>query len=285
MNSIATYVRQVASNVRWRLKINRWIGKAIYSVIDTPKRIRHKAIPTVNSPLLEAMLNESFTKRSTKLALPEIDLAQHSGKALGKPFVDVADSHWDAVVTAFVDLLADPEIANLVNGYFGGRPSLWNVALNYSDPSQGTTDSQLWHFDYGDVRQLHLTVYFSDVDIECGPFTFLPAPLSDQIRRDPFVIERMTDADIAEHYAFDAQTAAVRLTGERGDVYVNDPGRLMHQGARCAKPRLVMFVTFTSPSPMTRGGRMTISRAKKALLAAAYRKRRPDGELAQTVFS
>lgn len=281
---MASSVRQFASAVRWRLKINRWIGKAIYSVIDAPLRIRHKAAPAAGSPLLEAMLRDSFAKRPEKLLLPEIDLTQHAGKAVGKPFVDVADAHWSAVEAAFVDLLADPEIANLVNGYFAGRPSLWNVALNYSDPSQGTTDSQLWHFDYGDVRQLHLTIYFSDVDRDCGPFTFLPAAVSDNIRRDPFVIERLTDADIAQQYSFDAQAAAVRLTGSRGDVYINDPGRLMHQGARCAKPRLVMFVTFTSPSPMSRGGRWTISKSKRAMLEAAYLARRPHGELAPTVF-
>lgn len=277
-------IRKFASTVRWRLKINRWLVKSVNVLLDMPGRLAHKTAQPAPSPLLDAMLRDSYAKRAAKLGVPAIDLTQHAGEAIGKPFVDVADKHWDAVAGTFAELMADPDVANAVNGYFDGRPLLWNVALNYSDPSQGATDSQLWHFDYGDVRQLHLTVYFSEVDSDSGPFTFLPAALSDKIKRDPFVIERKTDADLAAEYAIDAQASAVRLNGERGEVYLNDPGRLMHQGARCSKPRMVMFVTFTSPSPMSRGGRMTISKDNRARLAAAYRARKPNGELAPAVF-
>lgn len=277
-------IRKIASAVRWRLKINRWAVKVFNAILDAPQRLTYSPSPQMASPLLGAMRSAGYVHLVGKLRVPTIDLSQHAGKALGKPFVNIADQHWDAVVTAFMDLMEEPGVADAVNGYFDGRPFLWNVALNYSDPSQEVTDSQLWHFDYGDVRQLHVTLYFSDVDSQSGPFTFLPLELSEIIRRSPFMIERMTDQDLADQYGIDAQESAVRLIGERGDVYFNDPGRLMHQGARCCKPRLVMFVTFTSPSPMSRGGRKTISTEDRARIAAAYRARQPKGRLAPSVF-
>jgi len=279
-------IHDVASFVRWRLKPNRWAVKGLNALAELPRRAGEPEPASVPpSALIEQMKRESFAKLDRTLDLPEFDLAAYRGRAGGKSFVDIKDDHRALVMDTFVRLVGDKGTTDLVMDYFDGRPWLWNVALNYSDPSQGMTDSQLWHFDYGDTRQLHLMVYFSDVTEESGPFTFLPAQFSDRVARHPLVIERMTDEDLARRFGIDAASAATRLTGTRGDLFVNDPGRLMHQGARCTRQRLVMFVTFTSRSPMSRGGSQTIDRQERQAFGEALRKAAPDNLLPGSTFA
>lgn len=277
-------LHDVASFLRWNLKPNRWAVKGINTLRDLPSRMSENVAPSPPSPLLDMLVSDGYGKLPRTIAVPEIDVSPYAGQARNKPFVDITADYPDVVEKAFVDILADPETAAMIHGYFEGRPWLWNVALNYSEPREGLTDSQLWHFDYGDQRQLHLMAYFSDVGEASGPFTFLRMEDSQRVARHPFVIERMTDDDLANRFGIDAKAGTVRLTGKNGDLFVNDPGRLMHQGARCSTTRLVMFVTFTSRAPMSSGGGRTIAPAARKRLGAAYRQACPDGLLAPEVF-
>lgn len=266
-------MNDMARFLRWRLKPVRWAEKGINTLADLPRRGRATAALPPASPLSEAMDRDGYAKLDRTIDIPVLDTAALAGTAQGAAFIDVTPRYREAVTTAFLDLLADPATAGMIMRYFNGRPWLWNVALNYSEAMDAATDSQLWHFDYGDTRQLHLLVYFSDVTEQSGPFTFLPAPCSDRVVRHPLVIERFTDEDLARKFAIDATTSTIRLTGRKGEVFASDPGRLLHQGARCALPRLVMFVSFTTPAPMSRGGRATISPAERQRLGRAYAER------------
>lgn len=278
-------LQKMASYFRWRVKANRWAAKAVHTLTDLPSRLSEQTVASPPSPLFDMLAADGYGKLPSRIDVPEIDLAPYAGKAKGKAFIDIAADHQDAVEEAFVKLLADDDIAAMIHGYFDGRPWLWNVALNYSEPSDGLTDSQLWHFDYGDVRQLHLLAYFSDVSEASGPFTFLKVADSKRVTRHPLIIERMTDEELARRFDIDAQGAQVRLTGERGDVFVCDPGRLMHQGARCTATRLVMFATFTSRAPMAKGQKATMKRDFRDRLADTYRRTCPDGLLAPRAFN
>lgn len=279
-------VRKLASDLRWRLKPIRWAGKAMYGIGDIGRRSR-TALPTppiVAGALHEQLVRDGYAKLSRSIMPSEIDLTALNGAAAGRSFVDVSDRFPDAFADVFSRVVNDPEIAGLVMRYFDGRPWLWNAALNYSDPSRGLTDSQMWHFDYGDVRQLHIMVYFSDVGPASGPFTFLEGALSDRIKRHPLLIERLADADLAA-YGISPAEQATRLFGKRGDVFLSDPGRLLHQGARCETSRLVMFISFTTPAPMSKGGRATMSAGKRAALVQARQQNRVDGSLPDHVLA
>lgn len=277
--------QKMASYLRWRVKANRWAAKAIHTLTDLPSRISEQKTPSPPSALLDMLVTDGYGKLPNRIDAPAIDLTRYAGRAKGKAFIDIADDHRDAVEEAFVKLLANDDIAAMIHGYFDGRPWLWNVALNYSEPSDGLTDSQLWHFDYGDVRQLHLLAYFSDVSEASGPFTFLKVGESNRVTRHPLIVERMTDEELARRFDIDTRSAQVRLTGERGDVFVCDPGRLMHQGARCSTTRLVMFATFTSRAPMAKGQKATMKRDFRDRLAATYQQTCPNGLLAPRAFN
>lgn len=278
-------LHEVASFLRWRVKQKRYAVKGLNTVRDLPRRLSEKIAPTAPNTQLDALMADAYGQLPMQLTIPEIDLSSYAGKAQGAAFIDISPDHPELVESVVTEILGDAGTAAMINGYFDGRPWLWNVALNYSEPRDVLTDSQLWHFDYGDSRQLHFMVYFSDVGDTSGPFTFLKLAESDRVKRHPFIVERMTDEDLAERYAIDVDEKRVRVTGKRGDVYFNDPGRLMHQGARCSTTRLVMFISFTSRTPMTKGGRLAMTPEVRERIGAAYRKVQPDGPLSPLVFS
>ena len=284
-------IRKLASDIKWRLKPVRWAGKALYGVAGLarlgrrPRAARGVPHPTMAAlQLHERLVREGYVKLPHRVPVPELDLGSLAGSAAGKSFIDVWDRFPEAAGDVFSRIVNDPELSAIVLRYFNGRPWLWHAGLNYSDPSQGLTDSQMWHFDYGDLRQLHIMVYLSKVDVNCGPFTFLRSELSDRVKRHPLLIERLTDADMGDRYGIKLPGQATQLTGEPGDVFLNDPGRLMHQGARCSQPRLVMFISFTTPAPMSKGGSSTMSRERRASLVRARQAGAAAGSLPDDVF-
>ena len=75
----------------------------------------------------------------------------------------------------FARLALDNRILSVVNRYMGMRSKLrcihvwWDRPTN--EPPGGT---QLWHRDGDDVINAKVFVYFNDVDLETGPFTYAP---------------------------------------------------------------------------------------------------------------
>lgn len=276
---------KAASFARWRLKPNRWLGKLIYGAARFGKSFGSRpqlAVPA--SAWADELHANGYLDLGKMAEPPHIDLEPHAGDAKGAAFVDIRESHRDIVDPFAIDLLADPKIGAMIAAYFGGRPWLWNIALNYSEPSDRLLDSQLWHFDYGDDRQLHLLVHFTDVTEDSGPFTFLPRQISEQVTRHPLVIERKTDEDLKTAHGIDPARHVIRLIGERGRVFVNDPGFLMHQGARCRTQRLVLFITFTTSAPMSKGGRGTIDTTDRLRIGRMYAEAAPNGPVPPSAF-
>lgn len=269
--NIATRLRKSYTYLRWTLKAPRYAGKMARSAFGRRGLTAEPGTPSLpDNTLYDGLLQTGFARHpQSRFNLPEVDVGALAGKARGMPFFNALPENWERFKPLICDLLRDPLISDTLLRYFDGRPWLWNVALNYSDPSEGEQESQLWHFDYGDVRQLHTMLYFSDVDADSGPFTFFPAEISDHVPRSSLEIERFTDEHLRAHLAIDP-ASPVRLIGKRGDCFVNDPGRTLHQGARCKKPRLVLFLTFTTPTPMSLGGSRTLQARQRQDLLRYY---------------
>jgi hypothetical protein len=257
--------------VRWTLKPPRYLGRFLRSTFSRRRRTASAgSVLSRGNDLHDRLRTSGYgALLATKFELPEVDLAPLTGTARGVPFFNALPMHWERFKPLICEILTEPKIADCILRYFDGNPWLWNVALNYSEESNVAQDSQLWHFDYGDVKQLHVMLYFTDVDAGSGPFTFLPAEISDRVPRAALTIERLTDEDLAQQHGIDVGSA-VRLIGKRHDCFVADPGRVMHQGARCSKPRLVLFMTFTTPTPMSTGGHRTLRAAERRDLFRHY---------------
>lgn len=243
--------------LRWHFKPFRYLNG-----------FKHKLIlpeaPSLDS--LQQVEVEPFTQNSF-LKLPFLDLSYPENDPnnytfLDKPFTDLYPFYKKDVLDMVVKILDQDEMVQALATYFEGRPKLWNLQFNYSRPREGMTDSQFWHFNYGDKKQMHIMHYVSDVDMKSGPFTYLKRQSSDKVKRSPLWIERMTDKDLKTR--FDIRPDSFnKLTGKKGETYVVDPGKLMHQGARCETDRIVLFISFTRAKPYETARKHTLSDAAR----------------------
>lgn len=256
MNSIIKSLKFV----RWNFKWFRYVGK-LYRKLVTYKGSAY----TSNLENIEptGQSKKLYEFGWDKLSFPDtvnfLDERHHHLEGDGKSFFDISSLYSTEVNECVVKVLSDSTVSNMISEYFSGEdPWLWNVSLNHSIPKKSLSDSQFWHFDYGDSRQLHIMVYLTKIAEKSGPFSFMPKEISDTIRRNPFFIERLNDVDLMDRYSVDSNEK-LQATGEQGTLYIVDPGVLMHQGARCEEERTVLFITITTSTPYDLGGSSTLS--------------------------
>lgn len=141
---------------------------------------------------------------------------------------------------------AQPKLFDMMADYIGELPALSNVALVYTQPSEGKIGPQQFHRDRNAWKQLHLVMPIWDVTPECGPFTLLPADRSADVTRAINNDEsRIPDEVMFKHCREDE---LVQLTGPAGTVYLCNAGQCIHFGARAiSKPRLMLIANISSP--------------------------------------
>lgn len=146
----------------------------------------------------------------------------------------------------FVALALHPGLIQVLAETIGELPQLDYVLLTLSEGSDAPlTSSQLWHRDYDDVRTIKLFIYLSDVkDSMNGPFTFLPAPVSDKVG---FTL-RTHRPDEAVFKGPVRQTDVVEMTGQTGSAFLVETSRCLHMGSRLSEgySRLLYTATFTT---------------------------------------
>lgn len=268
---ILAKTKRIISFLRWELKavrnVNKFIKKIRLKPLRHPKKEQGKS-----SEIYHDFVSNYSLKLKHKIDHVNISLDPLVGRAEGRAFVDIGREYSIERADIFTTLMAMPDVEKLIMQYFDDEPWLWNVAINYSDVAKGENTSQLWHFDYGDTKQMHFMVYLSEVRDESGPFTYLPINFSKKIKRRFWSIERYTDEHVSQELTQNVDQCKKTLTGLKGDVWVVDPGILMHQGARCEVPRLVCFVSFTTQTPMSNGGKLTLSNEDRTSIWQSYQK-------------
>ena len=144
-----------------------------------------------------------------------------------------------------VEFCSQKPLLDLLASYIGEFPVLSGVTFVYTPPWAGRIGSQLFHRDRNEPRQLHLVMPIWPIDMESGPFTFIPAKKSAEIvphldlRDDRFIDEQV--------FARVSEDEIVYCTGEPGDIYLVNPCACVHCGARTkSKPRLLLILNFTS---------------------------------------
>ena len=74
-----------------------------------------------------------------------------------------------------IRLALDPRILGIVERYMGMRPYLRAIDLWWDRPTPGPAkETQLWHRDGDDVMNVKMFVYLNDVELDGGPFCFIP---------------------------------------------------------------------------------------------------------------
>jgi len=119
--------------------------------------------------------------------------------SVGKTYLKNLLSHEVDVESSFLQLAIQPSLLKIVNGYLGLRSYLRaaNVWMNLpvADPPK---ESQLWHRDGDDLRILKVFIYLLDVDMNAGPFWFIPGTHQNVGRKIqvPIKAGRASDAEM-----------------------------------------------------------------------------------------
>lgn len=137
-------------------------------------------------------------------------------------------------------------LLHLVSRYLGSVPMLSSIRLWWTPPNATATDSQLFHCDREDRRQVKVLINVKETTSETGPFTLIPADASERVKGKlgySYKDYRLTDEQIRANGA-DAQS--VPLIGPRGSAYCVDTSRCLHYGSRHnSKQRLLLMIQFT----------------------------------------
>ena len=195
----------------------------------------------------------------------EVVIAERGGRPpspTGKPFiVDIAKQADLDRFPSFLNFALSAPLLKIVSEYLGFVPMLSitmppGLRLTESsskfDPGAGGPyrESQLYHLDHHDSPLVYVIVLLRDVTMQSGPFTFLPASVSERAaktlnyraRNAPY---RITDEQM---YSVVDEKEAIPFQGPKGSVLFLDSSRCFHYGSRdCTVPRYQAMYAFVSP--------------------------------------
>lgn len=149
---------------------------------------------------------------------------------------------------AILELALNRQLLGSLSSYFGFVPELCSVGLMLSTPSEKRVGSQHGHFDSQDSHHVKVIVAVNDVAPDNGPFEFLPADRSKQLRKTHGLQfgfgGRFDDRDLFALYAPDQ---FVKMTVPAGDGMIVDTSNCLHFGSRVERgSRLLWFFHFAT---------------------------------------
>lgn len=164
-----------------------------------------------------------------------------------KPFfANICD---EKAVARYPDLVAfakSEAVFEIATDYLKTVPKLSAFGIFYSPPNDTLEKSQMWHIDDEDFCQIKCFINVHEVGPGNGPFTFIPAAKSEEIRRKlghSWRGKRLEDAEIMAHCD---EGDILALTGAPGSGAFVDTSRCLHFGSRSrGGHRLVMMFQYT----------------------------------------
>lgn len=231
--------------------------KMLASPLLAWKRTRTRAVPT---RVPDSLAVDGWVKLQDEGVSGANELVQHCTRVFERREAEILSNYTPPFSLIFdvgssiarpeeiepvVRFCAQRPIFDLATSYLGEYPALGNISFGYTAPDSGRVGSQLFHCDSNEPRQLHMILPIWPIDMESGPFTFLPAPSSARLRKEiKHDRGRIPDDVVFSHVSEDE---LIYCTGEPGDVYFVNPYACFHCGARTrSKPRLILIVNFTS---------------------------------------
>jgi hypothetical protein len=172
--------------------------------------------------------------------------ARGSKKAYLRPLLEANDFLEHPEI---VEYCLDPKLLATAADYLGEPAVLRTVQLFLTPANETESGSQRWHYDHIPPRQLKLFVYLTPVAEDNGPFTFVPAEIS-----EAFMASRGTTWDEANRKTYTDEevstscgtTAIRRLLGPAGAGGMVDTTRCLHYGGRARRgERTMMIIQYT----------------------------------------
>jgi hypothetical protein len=160
----------------------------------------------------------------------------------------------------FFDLALSDQIIQIASDYLGEIPVLLHIKLWCTPVNDHMKGSQLYHRDgrQWTLRRAKFLINMDDVDADCGPFTFLPADVTERVSNSIGGMKRqgrVTDEMIYQRHA--QRSDSVSLIGPAGTGAAVDSSRCFHHGARVRKgERLLLMFHFLRLSDAMHGGQL-----------------------------
>ncbi len=199
------------------------------------------------APKLIAEINESAQKKITVLERAASNQTLRHKSFWTRLLDEDMQDGKIPISSPYVRFATQPAVVQILAESLGEVPRLDYVLLTLSHYSEKELSySQLWHRDHDDVRVIKLFVYLSDViDDKDGPFTFIPAPISDKYGYS--LKSHRTDNEI-----FDCGLANIsdvkKMIEPKLSVFMVETSRCLHMGSRLAPEhtRLLYTATYTT---------------------------------------
>jgi hypothetical protein len=156
--------------------------------------------------------------------------------------------------SAYLRFALRPDILSAVAGYLGTAPLLTQVDVWYSMfAGPGLQNSQLYHCDWTDTKQIKLFILATDVDEASGPLVMMGADTSKKLR------EKIGYKWASEHnklqdeevYAAVGRDDETPIVGPAGTVAFLDTSRCFHFGSRVTEesdPRILVLNQYLTPT-------------------------------------
>ncbi len=232
----------------WRRKIaarNLLSGRTVGLHIDPEtayRRFDASEIPAI--PALVDLCRDIYADKAKR-----IEELRSSGNDKARFLTELLDDQDLVRYPQLVDFALSDALLDAASEYLGSLPVLRRVGLQVSMRDAGEPrSSMLFHRDPEDYRQVKLFVNIFDVDEACGPFSFIPADLSEQYFRSISPKggnhwRRFSDAEVFEHCGAEKMIQAI---GGAGSAVMADTSRCLHFGSRVHDDRfrLVYMASF-----------------------------------------
>ena len=188
------------------------------------------------------------------------------GKIKETYLVDLLDPSRYEDAPPLFDLALSDEILQIASEYLGEIPILLRVNVFWSPVNTSVKGSQLYHRDGGRrlTRRAKFIFAASDVDEGSGPFTFIPADVSERVARKVHTRKDRVEDD--EIYRYVDRKDELTFVGPAGSGLVIDSGRCFHFGSRSqADERLVIMFQYWCPIDLPLSQSLKIKRSPALL--------------------
>ena len=142
-----------------------------------------------------------------------------------------------------MEFASDKELLTPISNYLGTFPVIGNIRIIETISNDNKKDSQLFHLDPEDYKQVKVFINLSNINYENGPLTVLKASKSKQILdqiKDPF--SRVSDNSI---YGLTNDNDFLECTSPVGTAFVVDTCSCFHMGSRTRiGNRIILLITY-----------------------------------------
>jgi hypothetical protein len=225
----------------WRKRLAKEIITSAHSSFTIPDKEGHRLFQAEDLQAIKDIVRCcQMIYREARKDVPQDFFQKHPHKKFLFPILEGVEfcRH-----PALLRLMVSRQIVDAAAAYLGAVPKLTGARLCWSPENDTAQSSQLFHFDYEDVRQVKVFINIFETREDQGPLTFLPADVSDRVQRSiGRVLGRIQDERI---YEGGGRGHEVRVMGPPGSGVFLDTSRCLHYGSRFnRRDRVVLIYQF-----------------------------------------